>query len=330
MFSAKVTPIPEPSLLTQVPTGKQLMSGPISSGVVTRAQKETQYVLSTITHRMNVLITQQDHDRYTIYYLIVALISGSIGTILMLFGLRLSVMFDYYSGHNYLAVAFGALFYVPLLCWFIYLCFPNKEERQLRRQLNIENQERKRPTAFNDMVNKAKKFATPPARKILVVAVFRKKNYNIVASTMKEFCEAVEAQTGLPIERQLVRHMEEDLELDLAKKLDEDYQLHHGSYLYVYNKGGYMTQDSPIKRQYEVLTEKITAEMNARPPIDEKGRLLINAPEADERPRSVSGWISATRNSFRGGNSFNAGQQRTLPREELSSIDKKNRVSWKV
>lgn len=325
MFSAKVTPIPEPTLLTELPSGKQLMSGPITSGVVTRAQKESQYVLSTITHRLNVLITQQDHDRYTIYYLIVALISGSVGTILMLFGLRKSVLFNFYSGRNYVAVGFGCIFFVPLLLWILFLCCPNREERKLRRQLKMENIERKRPTAFNEMVEKAKKFATPPPRKILIVAVFRKKNYNVVASTMKDFCESVEAQTGLPIERQLVRFQDEDLELDLGKKLDEDYGLHHGSYLYVYNKGGYMTQDSPIKKQYEVLTHKINAEMKQRPPIDDKGRLLINAPDADDRPKSIGEWVTATRNSFRGG-----GTPQKYSREGLSTPEKKGKVSWKV
>ena len=81
--------------------------------------------------------------------------------------------------------------------------------------------------------------------------------------------------SGLPIERQLVRHKDEDLHIDLAMKMDEPpYNLNNGDRLYVYNRGGFFTTDTPIKRQLREIEERNRLEAlaykRAAAPVEEK------------------------------------------------------------
>lgn len=348
MLSVRV--FQEPTLPAGLPTGNDLMSGPISSGVVTRAQKETQFVLTNITHRLNVLVTQQDHDRFAIYYLILALLSGSVGTVLVLYGMRKSILFDFYDGHDYVAFGFGVFFFVPCFLWLVFLFCPTKSERELRRKLQNEDRDRKKPTLFNEMVNRAKKFSEPPTRKIRVDVIFRKKTYHVTASTMRDFCESVESQTGLPIERQLVRHFDEDLEVILEHKLDEHYHLDNGATLYVYNKGGFATADSPVKRQYEALTERMQQEIREKmAQVDEDGNFKLRDPaeqaqldaEAAAKKKKKKGskgnfanWVEATPLSFNGGSGGGGETRRSFTNTSTMKAQTpdgtKGRVSWKV
>lgn len=51
-----------------------------------------------------------------------------------------------------------------------------------------------------------------------------------------------EHQSGLPVERQLLRYLDEDIEMDLKARLYLDLHMDHGAHIFVFNKGGYMTQ----------------------------------------------------------------------------------------
>jgi hypothetical protein len=188
--------------------------------------------------------------------------SGAIGAVLLLYGLRITLLFASYPGYDYIAIVFGGIFSIPVLVWLRYMFLPNHADRIRRKKISYERKERRKPSLFNEMVDHAKKATEPPPRKIRVFAHFRKKDFPIVASTMKDFCEALEHQTALPIERQLLRFQDEDLNIDLTKKLDLHYGLDNGSRVYVYNRGGYRTHDSPVKKQYEDLTADFNAKLN--------------------------------------------------------------------
>jgi hypothetical protein len=294
---------------------------------MSRKEKELVYVLTSVANRLSVIKLEQEHDRFIIFYLIFSLLSGAIGAVLLLFGLRKTVLFDFYTGKDYVAIAFGCLFCLPCVLWMIHILFPFKSERSLRLKLKHERKERKRPTLFNEMVEKAKKSAEPPPRKIRVIVIFRKKEYPIIGSTMRDFVEALEHQTGLPIERQVIRYQGEDLEIHLDKKLDEFYGMDNDSRLYVYNQGGYFTQDSQIKKEYEILTLKLNAEINAAQANQNPNSNtlpMLKSNEKDKRPRSsmreerqqssIMDWMETSNNS---------GHSRS------NSISK-NRVSWAV
>lgn len=256
------------------PTGNELMSGPISSGVVTRKQKELMYVLSNVTNRLEAISLEETLHRTRRKYFVACLIFGVGGMMLIFLGTRTTVLFNYYSG-NYdpVALAFGCLFCLPMVIFILTIICPTREQRQKLKIIKVERKERKKETLFNDLVEKAKKHAEPPPRKIKVFAVFRKKEYPIVGSTMKDFCEALEHQTGLPIERQLIRYLDQDLEIHLSHSLIENYKLDNGARLFVYNKGGFRTADSPLKREYEELTGAFNAEINAQTKLkDPMGR----------------------------------------------------------
>eukprot|EP00597_Dinobryon_sp_UTEXLB2267_P000590 CAMPEP_0170066052 /NCGR_PEP_ID=MMETSP0019_2-20121128/5891_1 /TAXON_ID=98059 /ORGANISM="Dinobryon sp., Strain UTEXLB2267" /LENGTH=200 /DNA_ID=CAMNT_0010273039 /DNA_START=383 /DNA_END=985 /DNA_ORIENTATION=+ len=114
--------------------------------------------------------------------------------------------------------------------------------------------ERKKPTFFNQMVKEAAIHAEPPVRILHVIAHIRKKDYQIHCSTWGQFCEEVQKSTGLPIERQLIRFKDEDLLItDLTKKLDVDYGIDDGDRLFVYNRGGFFTKDSPLIKQHNEI-----------------------------------------------------------------------------
>ena len=66
----------------------------------------------------------------------------------------------------------------------------------------------------------------------------------------------MEKATGLSVERQLIRFRDEDLEIpDLKVKL-EDCGITDGDILYIYNRGGYFTKNSPLKLQSDELKAK--------------------------------------------------------------------------
>ncbi len=240
-----------------LPTGMELMSGPIKSGGMSRTEKEIEFVIKNVKTRLETLYQDQLFETGKLKLFMIALVCSMIGLILIFYGLRMTILFDTYKEDppNYIAVGFGAAFGLPMIYFFSFLCFPNKNQKTARRKIKRERRERKKPSLFNQMVEDAKNATEPPPRIIKVIARFRKKDYEIAGSTWKDFCEEFERRTGLPIERQLIRFKEEDLVIDLAKKMDADYGLDNYSKVFIYNKGGLFTRDAPIKKQYEELLE---------------------------------------------------------------------------
>lgn len=278
-MEAKVYPYP----ISQ-PTGEELMSGPITSGVVTRKEKEVQYVVRDIEKRLGTLKADETFQTYKVQMFTFALLFLLAGVILFLFGTSTTVLFEEQK-FNPTAIAFGGLFCLPMIVWMKYMTCPPKPEHQRRKSLKQERRASKGPKVFEKLVKAAQKFAEPPPRRIKVSAIVRKVEYKISASTWKSFCEEIEHQTGLPIERQIVKFRDEELKIDLKLKLDEHFGLDTGDRLYVYNRGGFTTQNSPVRKQYEEL-----ASFNPDANDD------VEAPAAGSWMESA---FSAARNSFR-------------------------------
>jgi hypothetical protein len=245
--------------------GSELMSGPIKSGGMSRTEKEIDFVITSVRNRLDHLYRDQLFETHKLKLIMFAFTCSLIALILIFFGLRLTILFDTYKSKkiDYIAVAFGGLFFFPMLYLLSYICFPNKVQYTERKKIKKERRERKRPTFFNQLVEDAEKATEPPPRLIKVIAKFRKKDYIVIGSTWKDFCEEFERMTGLPIERQLIRYEEEDLKIDLTKKLDKDYGLENNSRVFVYNKGGLFTKDAPLKKQYEELLEHETVKLKS-------------------------------------------------------------------
>lgn len=269
-MSAKVYPLP---------TGAELMSGPIVSGGETRKEKEINFLMQNVENRLTSLKIDVTYETYKVITFFGGLLSAIFGIMLVCLGFHVTPLFNKYQNDNIAAIFFGCCFCVPIIYWFVFVFLPKDKEKAKRRKIHRDRRERRKPTLFNEMVDEAKKKATPPPRKIKVLAHVRKHDYPITCSTWKEFCELLENATGLPVERQLIRYQDEDLEINLAMKLDEPpYNLDNGYRLHIYNKGGFFTEDAPIKQQLKELNTQML-----QLAIDQQR--LLDAQNADVAPR---------------------------------------------
>lgn len=265
------------------PNEEDLMSGPISSGVVTRKQKETYYVVKDINKRLSALKAEETFETFKVKLFTIAFLFMLAGILLILVGTHTSVLFAE-QPFDPVAVAFGGLFCVPIIVWMKFMFVPSQPEALKRKSIKMERRGSKGPKLYQQITEAARKYAEPPPRRIKVTAVVRKKEYPVVASTWKSFCEEIEHQTGLPIERQIVKFRDEELKIDLKLKLDEHYGLDTGDQLYIYNRGGFTTANSPIRKQYEDMTN---------PNVDE------NKDDDTGGGNWMEAAMSAARNSFR-------------------------------
>ena len=308
-MSAAVHPRP-------LPTGMELMSGPITSGGVTRQQKEIEFVIDNIDGRLGSLKMDEKFQTYKALLFSVCVFSAMGGVTLILFGLHTTFFFNKYSG-NVPALIFGGIFCSPMLYWFYYLFIPNKEEKRRRRKLQMDRMDRRKPTLFNQLVEEAKKATEPPPRRIRVLAHIRKHDYPIVASTMQELAEAIANQCGLAIERQLLRFNDNDLEIHLDKKLDVYYGLDDNSRVFVYNKGGFFTNDSPLKKARVADIMHMNDDLEKGPDGGGGGG----------RPSFNKG---SSKNSFNSSiNGLKSAMSDTDRRESFGSEKKKGNISWK-
>ena len=240
-----------------LPTGNQLMTSPIVRGgrKKDRYEKERQFVIKKINNKLKIISFEEKFQIHKWILFVVGICFALAGTVLILYGLHLTVFFEMYQNISIPAIIFGGLFMIPLAVWISFLFFPNSEEKKKRNKIYADHMERKKATFFNKMTEEAAEFATPPDRVLKVTAHIRKKNYPVRATTWFQFCEAVEKATGLFVERQLIRFKDEDLKItDLTDKL-EKFGINDGDVLYVYNRGGYVTKGSPLIRQYVTLRE---------------------------------------------------------------------------
>lgn len=278
-------------------------------------------MVKDINKRLAALKAEEAFETYKVSYFTAALLFAMAGTLMILVGTSSTVLFAA-EPYNPTLIAFGGLFCVPMLIWTKLMWWPSKPERMRRRLLRNERKSSKGPAVkvFDKITESARKFAEPPPRRIKVVANVRKKDIPVVASTWKSFCEEIEHQTGLPIERQIVKFRDEELKIDLKLKMDEDYGLDTGDRLFIYNRGGFTTSNSPIRKQYEAMTTPAQVEK----------------PE-DDLARSNS-WMEnamqTARNSFRDkakGQGQGKGNRDSQRGEGRPSFQKKGgTVSWNV
>ena len=250
-----------------LPTGNQLMSAPIVKGgrVKDRYQKEREFVVKKIDKKLKVIGIEENFQLQKWILFVIGLAFALSGVVLILYGFHTTVFFEMYQQINIPAIVFGVLFTIPLFVWMVYLYFPDSEEKKNRRRIQIDQIERKKDTFFNKMVKEAEQHATPPDRVLEVTAHVRKKNYPIKCTSWWQFCNAVEKATGLSVERQLIRFRDEDLEIpDLKVKL-EDCGITDGDVLYIYNRGGYFTKNSPLKLQSDELKAKARKKISRNP-----------------------------------------------------------------
>ena len=250
-----------------LPTGNQLMSAPIVKGgrVKDRYQKEREFVVKKIDKKLKVIGIEENFQLQKWILFVIGLAFALSGVVLILYGFHTTVFFEMYQQINIPAIVFGVLFTIPLFVWMVYLYFPDSEEKKNRRRIQIDQIERKKDTFFNKMVKEAEQHATPPDRVLEVTAHVRKKNYPIKCTSWWQFCNAVEKATGLSVERQLIRFRDEDLEIpDLKVKL-EDCGITDGDILYIYNRGGYFTKNSPLKLQSDELKAKARKKISRNP-----------------------------------------------------------------
>lgn len=312
-----------------LPTGQELMSGPITSGAMTRQEKEIWFVMDNIENRLKSLKNDEGFQTYKWTLFAVSVFSAMVGVTLILFGLHLTFFFERFEEENLVAIVFGGIFCSPVLFWFYYVFLPSKAERRRRKRIHIDRMDRRKPTLFNQLVEEARKFTEPPPRKIRVFAHIRKHDYPIVASTMHDFMEAVANQSGIAIERQLLRHNDTDLEIHLHEKLDEYYKLDDNAKIFVYNKGGYFTADSPLKKArtgHDIM--RMNESMENGEAQGTPGRVSFSATGAGNRP-SFSQQNQGGRNST---NSSATGLKSAMsaPAEGRDSFStKKPNISWK-
>jgi hypothetical protein len=329
-MSVAPEPMPVPGRL---PTGNELMSGPITSGGPTRQEKEIEFVMNNIDTRLTSLKNDEYFQtRKAITFSICAALAMG-GVTLVLYGLHKTFFFEKYKNQptNIPALVFGGMFMCPMFYWFYYVFLPNKAETRFRKKVAMDRRDRRKPTLFNQLVEEARKATEPPPRRIRVLAHIRKHDYPIVASTMGELTEAIANQCGLAVERQLLRYNDVDLEIHLDKKLDVYYGLDDNSRVFVYNKGGFLTNDTPFKRarpdKIHINDDMETGQ--ARPERGGGSRPSYSAgggrPSFSQGGRtSVGGSTSGLKSAM----SDTAGRE-SVSRESIGIEKKKGNISWK-
>lgn len=259
-----------------LPSGAQLMSTPIVKGgrMKGKYEKELDFVMKKIDSKMKIINLDEQFQIYKWILFVVGFTFALAGAVLICFGLHVTIFFEQYQEINYAAIVFGGLFFLPLFLWIWYLCNPNPEEKRRRKKIYLDHLQRKKPTFFNQMTEEAAAHAKPPPRVFHVIAHVRKKDYQIHCTNWSEFCEEVFKFTGLQVERQLIRFKDEDLNIkDLQQPLsNEEFAggISDGDRLFVYNRGGFFTKDSPIKRQHEEILAKSNALKRPKTPQNEE------------------------------------------------------------
>ena len=221
-----------------------------------RFEQEIDYVMGNIETRLFSLKLDEIFQKNKVIFIMLTMGTTLIGFVLFLYGTNMSVIFQgTKQSIDYVAIAFAGVFWMPVFCFLSYMIFPyRKEERKRRRRLAWDRKDRRKSNLFNQLVDEARGATEPPPYKTRVVAHFRKKEYPIVAARWKDFCEIFQHHTTLPPERQLIRYEGVDFDIDLTKSLhDPPYNVKQNGHLWIYNRGGYFTQDTFVKRQYEEL-----------------------------------------------------------------------------
>jgi len=205
-------------------------------------ERETQFVLSTVSGRLHELTFDARHELTKGILFIFGVLSTVVGVILVMVGLHLTDVFRNLPV-SIPAVICGGVCFLPILFWFVWVyCYPLlwSSERQRRKQIHELRKDRKKPTLFNDMVSAAQEHAKPPVKMMRVKACFRDRYYALQASDLRDFCSKVEFETGLPSHQQLVKYKGIEI-FDPDLRLDDGYHVAPNDVVHVFNKGGFLT-----------------------------------------------------------------------------------------
>lgn len=219
---------------------------------MSRAEKEMVFIVKNIADRLGHLAPEAKYEITKGLCAIATFLSLVLGTVLVLKGFSLTVIFASDDPDINFVIA-GAAFGAPCVVWFIYIFiipyFPCGPCRRLRTQRNFileQRSERKKPSLFNEMVADANEHSKPPIIRTTLYAMFRKKEYKIVCHTMEEFQEIFYFKTGVPPDRQLLKLREPDGSSEVFHFKPEDFILdldsrgvRKNTMFWIYTKGGY-------------------------------------------------------------------------------------------
>ena len=217
-----------------LPTGAELMSGPIPKPAMSRQEKEIAFVVNNIFIRLKKGELEEQYEVRKGCFFCWGGLSALVAVFLILQGMSETVLFSSQQ-QNMTEVAIGCCLFIPILLWAFYILCPWKEERARRETIKEQVRERKDPTLFNSMVDKARESSKPPVIKVKIIAKLRKVDYAITAHNMKEFQELLEVKTGLPVARQLIKYQDEVLEFRPEQRLQEDMHFANNTRFFIYN-----------------------------------------------------------------------------------------------
>lgn len=226
----------------RLPSGLELMSRPIVDPGATVKERELQFVLSTVSGRLYELTFDERFELRKGIYFIFGFLSSIIGVILILAGLHLTVFFEHLP-FSIVTIVFGGVFMLPMLFWmFFVFIYPYVwwPEWHRRKQMHGLRKERKKPSLFNEMVGAAQEHAKPPIKLMRVKACFRANYYPLNVSDLRDFCNKLEQEIGLPAHQQLVKYKGVEI-FDPDLRLDDGYHIEPNDVIHVYNKGGFLT-----------------------------------------------------------------------------------------
>lgn len=213
---------------------------------MTRREKEMFFTTVYIMDRLKDLRADEIFELNKWVLFMGTLICGIIGSCLIMIGLAYGVLFQQMP-KSMVAVGFGAAFLIPFALWVKFWICPGKKEGDSRKQV-YKNRDLMRSKGIEGAIeDQAKDFSRPPTQRIPMYFNLRKKKYKVIASTMQEFCELIEKETGIPMCQQMMKYNGEYIELHLDWRLVEDYKFRAGFEVVIYNRGAWETECEQLR-----------------------------------------------------------------------------------
>ena len=183
-----------------------------------RFQKTQWYAMNFVSNRVKDINEDEDYQKRKALCFVTSIVSLMIGLFLILFGLPATAIFSAFH-RNWVAISFGILFSIPIFIWIRFMFFADILEQAARKRIIRKRKERMKPSLFDEILKESEQLSKPPATRIKIIARLRKKEYRVLAATWREFCLAIEEETGLPLKQQLIKfeHKNYDFESVLDK-----------------------------------------------------------------------------------------------------------------
>lgn len=273
---------------------------------MSRAEKEMVFIVKNIADRLGNLAPEAKYEITKGICGIFTFLSLVLGTVLVLKGFSLTVIFASDDPDMNFVIA-GAAFAAPCVVWFTYIfilpyipCGPCRRIREKRRFILEQRGERKKPSLFNEMVADANEHSKPPIIRTPLFATFRKKEYKVVCHTMEEFQEIFYFKTGVPPDRQLIKLREPDGSSEVFEFKPEEFILdldnrgvRKNTMFWIYTKGGYENDvmskpelrmdiarkdGSPLSKLLEDGVDRYKRDMNKKDAVDDEFDKLMASP----------------------------------------------------